>query len=111
VADIGAEVELGEFAVIAVAVVVIGYALYKSFGTLGGGLKSAWNSVSDSVSNAAASVNQAVQKSSQDSQYVVPGTGLTIQQLENCYGYTSCQVTCIIQQQGDCPQPFGQCSD
>lgn len=56
---VSADVELGEVAIIGVVVVVIGWALYKAFGSIGSGLSAAW----ESIKTSAASINESIQQS------------------------------------------------
>lgn len=51
--------ELGEVIIIGGLVIVIGYGLYKGFGSLTDGLQNAWQSLKDGISNIGASASSA----------------------------------------------------
>jgi len=78
---IGDDIELGEVAVIGVVIVIIGYALYKVYGSIGAGLSAIWDSLtgalkSNPVLPQSGGVPNDPNNSSQlDPNYVIPNTG------------------------------------
>lgn len=124
-ANAGTEIELGEVAIIGIAVIVIVWAVKRAGGSLLGSL---WCSANHSIIpfGTTPSVQQCVQKAvcnptaswwAQHPNLTVPGTGQTVAELHSD-GYSDAEIQQLFINatkhcccQCCCPQPFGQCSD
>ena len=94
---ISEDIEGGEIVLVLGLVVVIGYALYKVYGSVGAGLSSLWNSASAAVASVGTTITNAgvsvakgaaptgnLPSGQLDPNYVLPNSGgVTVGQLQN----------------------------
>ena len=92
-ADLGTEFELGEGSIILIAVIVIGYFVYKG----GGSLATVLTSVGNSIKDAAGGLKPTQTIPGAPSCFQVYGTGQTVSQLL-ALGYTPDQINQMLAQ-------------
>ena len=100
-ADLGTEFELGEGSVILIAVIVIGYFVYKG----GGSLASVLSSVGSSIKDAAGGLKPTQTLPSVPGCFQVYGTGQTVSQLL-ALGYTKDQINQMLAQNAQSGGPI-----